>query len=99
MIYPYDDGKGHIPDLIVDDGGDMTLLIHEGNKVGDLFLKYGTIPDFRSTDNSDFNMVQTIIKRQLEVEKTDEWNKIVKAWIIVSEDTSTGEENDKSDVC
>ena len=32
LIYPEDDGKGHIPDLIVDDGGDMTLLIHEGKK-------------------------------------------------------------------
>ena len=31
-IYPEDDGKGPIPDLIVDDGCDMTLLIHEGKK-------------------------------------------------------------------
>lgn len=28
--WPEDDGKGWGPDMIVDDGGDMTLLIHEG---------------------------------------------------------------------
>ena len=30
LTWPSNDGKGHGPDLIVDDGGDMTLLIHEG---------------------------------------------------------------------
>ena len=28
LIQPEDYGKGHIPDLIVDDGGDMNLLIY-----------------------------------------------------------------------
>ena len=66
LVWPEDDGKGHRPDLIVDDGGDMTLLIHDGKKVGDLFLKDVTVPDPSSTDNSEFKIVQTIIKRQLE---------------------------------
>ena len=37
LIKPEDDGKSHIPDLIVDDGGDMTLLTYEGTKAEDLF--------------------------------------------------------------
>ena len=41
--------KGRIPNMIVDDGGDMILLIHESKKVENLFLKDGTIPDPRST--------------------------------------------------
>ena len=45
LIYPEDDGKGHILNLIVDGGGDMNLLIHEGKKAEYLFLKDGTIPD------------------------------------------------------
>ena len=45
LIHPEDDGKGHRPDLIVDDGGDMTFLIHEGNNSEELFLKDGIIPD------------------------------------------------------
>ena len=32
LIQIEDDGKGHRPDLIFDDGGYMTLLIHEGKK-------------------------------------------------------------------
>ena len=45
LIQPEDGGKGHIPDLIIDDGGYMNLLIHEGMKAEDLFLKDSTIPD------------------------------------------------------
>ena len=47
--------QGHIPDVIVDDGGDMTL-IHEGKKADELFLKDGTIPDPISTENAGFNI-------------------------------------------
>ena len=55
----------------------MTLLIHWGKKAEDLFLKDGTISDPSSTDNVEFNMFQTVIKRQLEGGETDNWNKIV----------------------
>merc|ERR1711982_77015 len=44
VTWPEDDGKGHGMDIIVDDGGDMTLLIHEGKKAEDLYLKDGTPP-------------------------------------------------------
>ncbi|KAH8060805.1 adenosylhomocysteinase [Aureococcus anophagefferens] len=39
------------PDLIVDDGGDMTLLVHEGFKAENAYAKDGTLPDPSSTDN------------------------------------------------
>jgi adenosylhomocysteinase len=39
-----DDGKGVGPDIIVDDGGDMTLLIHEGAKAEEAYAKDGTLP-------------------------------------------------------
>jgi adenosylhomocysteinase len=42
--WPSDDGKGFGPDLIVDDGGDMTLLIHEGVKAEAAYAKDGTLP-------------------------------------------------------
>ena len=63
LIYLEDDVKGHRLDLIVDDGGYMTLLIHEGRKADYFFLNYGTIHDPSSTENVEFNIVQTIIKR------------------------------------
>jgi adenosylhomocysteinase len=90
VTWPEDDGKGHGMDIIVDDGGDMTLLIHEGKKAEDLFLKDGTLPDPTSTDNAEFKIVLTIIKRLLEAGETDKWNKIASRCMGVSEETTTG---------
>ena len=89
LMWPEDYFKGHRPDLIVYDGGDVTLLTHEGNKSEDLFLEDGTIPETSSTDNSEFNIVQTIIKRQLEGGETDERNKIVYTCMGLSEEIFT----------
>eukprot|EP00547_Thalassionema_nitzschioides_P004884 CAMPEP_0194199150 /NCGR_PEP_ID=MMETSP0156-20130528/263_1 /TAXON_ID=33649 /ORGANISM="Thalassionema nitzschioides, Strain L26-B" /LENGTH=481 /DNA_ID=CAMNT_0038924003 /DNA_START=32 /DNA_END=1477 /DNA_ORIENTATION=- len=90
VTWPEDDGKGHGMDIIVDDGGDMTLLIHEGKKAEDLFLKDGTLPDPSSTDNAEFVIVLTIIKRLLESGETDKWNKMAARCKGVSEETTTG---------
>ena len=49
-------GKGHRPDLVVDDGGEMNLLMHGGKKADDLLLKDGTIPDPILTDNVDLEI-------------------------------------------
>jgi len=90
VTWQEDDGKGHGMDIIVDDGGDMTLLIHEGKKAEDLFAKDGTLPDPSSTDNAEFKIVLTIIKRLLEAGETDKWNKIAARCMGVSEETTTG---------
>merc|ERR1712238_234249 len=90
VTWPEDDGKGCGPDLIIDDGGDMTLLIHEGKKAEDLFLKDGTLPDPSTTDNAEFKIVLTTIKRLLESGETDKWNLISSRCLGVSEETTTG---------
>jgi adenosylhomocysteinase len=90
ITWPEDDGKGHGPDLIVDDGGDMTLIIHEGKKAEDLYLKDGTLPDPDSTDNAEFKIVLSILKRLLEAGETDKWNSIASRCKGVSEETTTG---------
>ena len=51
LIQPEDYGKGCSPDLIVDDGGDKTILVHKVKKAEDLFLKNCTIPDPTPTNN------------------------------------------------
>jgi adenosylhomocysteinase len=68
----------------------MTLLIHEGKKAEDLFLKDGTVPDPASTDNAEFKIVLTIIKRLLESGETKKWNQIAARCKGVSEETTTG---------
>lgn len=90
VTWPEDDGKGHGMDIIVDDGGDMTLLIHEGKKAEDAFAKDKTLPDPSSTDNAEFKIVLTIIKRLLESGVTNKWNQIAARCKGVSEETTTG---------
>merc|ERR1711892_1169152 len=90
LTWAEDDGKGQGCDIIVDDGGDMTLIIHEGKKAEDLFLKDGTLPDPTSTDNAEFKIVLTILKRLLEGGETDKWNKLATRCVGVSEETTTG---------
>ena len=51
---------------------------------------YGTITYPSSTDNSEFKIVQTIIKRQIEGGDTDKWNKLFNTCMGLSEETSTG---------
>jgi adenosylhomocysteinase len=50
------------PDLIVDDGGDATLLIHEGVKAEIAYAKDGTLPDPSSTNNPEFQLVLTLLR-------------------------------------
>merc|ERR1719198_2092229 len=88
IIFPEDD-KGDGPDLIVDDGGDMTLLVHEGYKAEEAYAKDGTLPDPSSTDNAEFKIVLTIIKRTLP-QQPDKWHKVATRMMGVSEETTTG---------
>jgi len=78
------------PDLLVDDGGDATLLIHEGVKAEREFKKLGTLPDPTKATNKEFQCVLTIIKRELEAGHTDYWTKMAERLIGLSEETTTG---------
>lgn len=89
ITWPEDDGKGDGPDIIVDDGGDMTLLIHEGFKAEEAFAKDGTLPNPGSVDNPEFKMVLSLCKRTL-AQDPRKWTKIAKRCKGVSEETTTG---------
>jgi adenosylhomocysteinase len=89
LTWPSDDGKGNGPDLIVDDGGDMTLLIHEGFKAEIAFAKDGTLPNPDSTDNAEFKIVLALIARELKKD-ANRWHRVVERWVGVSEETTTG---------
>jgi len=75
ITWPTDDGKGDGPDLIVDDGGDMTLLVHEGYKAEERYAKDGTLPDPNSTDNQEFKIVLSLIARELP-KNPQKWHKV-----------------------
>ena len=48
--------------MIVDDGGDATLLIHEGVKAEKEFLANGTLPDPNSSTNPDYKCVLNLLR-------------------------------------
>ncbi|KAL4565835.1 hypothetical protein LXL04_029941 [Taraxacum kok-saghyz] len=82
-------GPGGGPDLIVDDGGDATMLIHEGVKAEEEFAKSGKLPDPTSTDNAEFQIVLSIIKEGLQSDPL-KYHKMKERLVGVSEETTTG---------
>eukprot|EP00960_Hanusia_phi_P052865 761706-Hanusia_phi.AAC.4 len=81
------DGSG--PQMIVDDGGDATLLIHEGVKREKEFAATGAIPDPASTDNEEFKCVLSIIRDTIKADPK-KWHKVAEQCVGVSEETTTG---------
>jgi len=75
--------------MIVDDGGDMTLLIHEGKKAEIAYAKDGTLPDPNSTDNAEFKIILQLIRRELP-KQPKKWHTLADRMIGVSEETTTG---------
>jgi adenosylhomocysteinase len=76
------DGQG--PELVVDDGGDVTLLIHKGHE-----LELGS--DWVNSPSSSHE--ETVIKnllKKVHAEHPRRWRDIVKHWRGVSEETTTG---------
>merc|ERR1712178_479518 len=69
LTWPDCDG----PDILVDDGGDATLLIHEGVKAEREFAKTGAIPDPAAYDNLEFKQVIRIIREGLQAGLTNKW--------------------------
>merc|ERR1711988_854051 len=75
------------PDLIVDDGGDATLLIHKGKEFEEKFAKDGSLPDPESTDNPEFKCVLQLLKDSIPVDKT-KYTRMAKKCKGVSEETT-----------
>src|SRR3954462_3934139 len=72
------------PQLIVDDGGDATLLIHKGYELenGDNWVN-------TPSDNHEVAVIKNLLKRVAK-ERPGFWHTVVKDWKGVSEETTTG---------
>jgi len=86
LTWPDCDGA----DILVDDGGDATLLIHEGVKAERHFEKTGELPDPAQHENLEFKQVMRIIRDGLAAGNKDKWTKMSTKLIGVSEETTTG---------
>ena len=86
LVWPDADGCCN---MIVDDGGDVTLLIHEGVKAEKAFKESGTLPDPSSTEDAEFKIVLELLAGNLK-NHPDMWTKMAKKIHGVSEETTTG---------
>ena len=76
---------GEGPNLILDDGGDATLLVHKGVE----FEKAGAVPDPSTADSEEFAVVLGVLTRSL-AEDATRWTSIANGIKGVSEETTTG---------
>jgi adenosylhomocysteinase len=82
MALNFGDDRG--PNLIVDDGGDATLLIHMGYKAENDAKILNKKPS-----NVEEGVILELLKNTL-VENPKKWHNVVKEWTGVSEETTTG---------
>ena len=72
------------PELVVDDGGDVTLLIHKGYE-----LEHGSDWVNSPSESEEEQIIKNLLKRVAK-ERPGFWGKVVKEWRGVSEETTTG---------
>ena len=84
LTFPENQG----PQLIVDDGGDATLLIHKGYELEEIYQETGALPEI-TTSVREERVIEKLLR---EVHEKDpmHWHKITKGIIGVSEETTTG---------
>jgi adenosylhomocysteinase len=73
------------PNMILDDGGDATILVHKGRE----FELAGAVPDATASDSHEWTVILDTLRASLET-STDKWTKIAEQVQGVTEETTTG---------
>ncbi|WP_293785269.1 adenosylhomocysteinase [uncultured Aeromicrobium sp.] len=81
LLWPGD----QTPNMILDDGGDATLLLHKGVE----YEKAGAVPSPDTTDNAEFKEVLRVLGRAFENDP-GRWTRIAENIKGVTEETTTG---------
>ena len=79
------DGTPQTANMILDDGGDATLLLHKGVE----FEKSGEVPDPTTASNAEFAIVLGLLQRSLKTDPT-KWSRMAADIKGVTEETTTG---------
>jgi adenosylhomocysteinase len=77
------DGEG--PNMILDDGGDVTLLVHKGVE----YEKAGAVPDPAGAENEELRIILATLQRSLE-QDADRFTRMARNILGVTEETTTG---------
>ncbi|HXH36707.1 MAG TPA: adenosylhomocysteinase [Plantibacter sp.] len=73
------------PNLILDDGGDASMLVHQGRR----FELAGAVPETTDADSHEYSIVLDVLRRSL-AGSTDRWTKVAADILGVTEETTTG---------
>ncbi len=77
--------EGDGPNMILDDGGDATLLVHKGVE----YERAGQVPDPAGADSDEFRIILEVLTRSLS-EDPERWTKLAAGIKGVTEETTTG---------
>lgn len=83
QLFNFADGQG--PNMILDDGGDATLLVHKGVE----FEKAGAVPATAPSDSAEYAVILDVLRRSL-AEDAGKWTRIAAGIKGVTEETTTG---------
>jgi adenosylhomocysteinase len=83
QVLRWPDGAG--PNMILDDGGDATLLVHKGAQ----FEKAGAVPEATADDPHEYTVILDVLRRSLQ-EDPQRWTRIAEGVQGVTEETTTG---------
>ncbi len=78
-------GDGEGPNMILDDGGDATLLVHKGAE----FERASAVPDPETAESGEFRIVLETLRRSL-AEDPQRWTRVAEGIQGVTEETTTG---------
>ncbi|HEX4805818.1 MAG TPA: adenosylhomocysteinase, partial [Conexibacter sp.] len=81
LTWPGEDG----PNMILDDGGDATLLVHKGTE----YETAGAVPDDQPGDSEEYGVILALLRKTL-AEDPRKWTKIGQGIKGVTEETTTG---------
>jgi adenosylhomocysteinase len=81
ILWPGESG----PNMILDDGGDATLLVHKGTE----YEAAGAVPDPASADSEELGVILSLLTRSL-TEDPQRWTKLGQGIKGVTEETTTG---------
>jgi adenosylhomocysteinase len=73
------------PNMILDDGGDATLLVHKGTE----YEAAGAVPDPASAESEEFGVILSLLTRSL-AEDPQRWTRVGEGIKGVTEETTTG---------
>ncbi|HEU5475866.1 MAG TPA: adenosylhomocysteinase [Actinophytocola sp.] len=73
------------PNMLLDDGGDATLLVHKGTQ----YEKAGVVPQPEDNDSDEWKVILDVLRRSLSADD-GKWSKTGEAILGVTEETTTG---------